>query len=267
MSESHDTPDPGIEVRTYFVREHNALVARADFSELYASLYLHQMDCGLRLNEACDQILRDALAAMTLHCASRPRGDTAAWTVNIQSPLANVFVGGDNHTGTVIGNLLTDNVKQGEKNLFYADSVEEGKTPRRSVIGFTGADFLKATEEFYAQSEQRPARFFRHEEEDIVMISAQPDCNLAWLEALDQAAVQRLDQDVTLSLLEQRHYRLECGCNQERMLNMLAPVMRRQPDELFEDEEVVRVHCPRCGARHTVTREALEAHLAATDKA
>jgi molecular chaperone Hsp33 len=43
---------------------------------------------------------------------------------------------------------------------------------------------------------------------------------------------------------------------------MLAPVMRKQADELFQGEEIIRVHCPRCGARHTITRESLEAYLA-----
>ena len=46
------------------------------------------------------------------------------------------------------------------------------------------------------------------------------------------------------------------------MLAILAPVAREQPDEFFEGEETVRVNCPRCGARHMITRESLEAYLA-----
>lgn len=262
MTESESLPDPGIEVRTYFARGRNALVARAEFSELYASLYLHQMDSGLRLEGPFDQLIRDALAAITLHCASRPRKETVAWTVNFQSPLANVFVAGDNHLGTVVGNVFTENVKQSAKNLFYADVVPDGQPARRSVVEFAATDFLAATELFYRQSEQRPARLFRNDEEDLVLIAAQPDCDLAWLESLTTDAVQRLDQDVELSLLEQRRYRFECGCNQDRMLSMLVPVMRTEPEALFEGEETIRIHCPRCGARHTITRESLEARLA-----
>ncbi len=75
MSESENTGDPGIEVRTYFARGRNALVARAEFSELYASLYLHQMDNAHHAWRAkYDQLIRDGLAAITLHCASRPLG-------------------------------------------------------------------------------------------------------------------------------------------------------------------------------------------------
>lgn len=262
MAESESLTDPGIEVRTYFARGRNALVARAEFSELYAGLYLHQMDVGIRLEKEFDQLLRDALAAVTLHCASRPHNESCAWTVNFQSPLANVFAAGDNRLGTVVGTVFTENVREAAGNVFYADTVEGSKPPRRSVVEFSGNDFLTAAEAFYHQSEQRPARLFRYDTEDLVMVSAQPDCDLAWLESLNAETVRRLDQEVELSLLEQRHYRFECGCNQERMLAMLLPVLRKQANDLFEGEETIRVQCPRCGARHTITRESVDALLA-----
>ncbi len=70
-----------------------------------------------------------------------------------------------------------------------------------------------------------------------------------------------LDQTETLSLLEKRFYRWECGCTQERMLGVLAPIMRSDPVGLFGTESVLRMNCPRCGARHAITREALEAYV------
>jgi len=256
-----ESEDKGIEVRTYFVRGRNALVARAEFSELFAAMYLHRLDTGVPLNETEDQLMRDALASATLHAASRPRNEMMAWTVNFQNPLLNVFASGDNRLGTVVGNVLTGNVKEGGENLFYADVVDGTNPQRRSVVEFEGDDFLRAVEEFYQQSEQRMVRLFYVGEEDLVLISAQPDCDLEWLDGLNEEKIGTLDKDNELSLLEQRYYRFECGCNQRKMLAVLAPVMARDPEGLFEGEETIRIHCPRCGARHTVTREALEAYL------
>ena len=156
--------------------------------------------------------------------------------MNFQDPLANVFVSGNNGLGTVIGNVFTENVKTAPNNLFYADIVAESLPPRRSVAEFSGQDFLHAVETFYLQSEQRPARFFRYDEEDLVMVTAQPDADLLWMRSLDEVAIRRLDKDVDLALLEKRRYRFECGCNQDQMLAMLAPVMHKQPDDLFEGE-------------------------------
>jgi len=249
-----------IEVRTYFARGRNALVARASFSELFAAWYLHRMDCGLRIPPECDAIARDALVAITLHCASRPRNEICAWTVHFPDPRINVFAAGDNAAGAIVANVFDENIRAIEKGMFYADVIEDGRPSRRSVVEFGGGGFLHAVEQFYKKSEQRLVRFFQHGDEDFVMVSAQPDCDLAWLGVLDDDAIRRLDSEVVISLLETRSFRFQCGCTQERMLDFLAPVFRRQGNELFDGEETLRIHCPRCGARHTLTREALEAH-------
>ena len=248
-----------IEVRTYFARGRNALVARAAFSELYAAWYLHRMDCGLRLPPECDAFARDALAAITLHCAALPWKETCAWTVHFPDPRINVFAAGDNAAGTVVANVFTENIRPIGNGVFHSDVIDDGGPTRRSVVEFEAGGFLQAAEQFYNKSEQRPARFFRHGDEDLVMVSAQPDCDLAWLAALDDDAIRHLDADTGLSLLETRRFRFQCGCTQERMLDFLVPVFRRQGDELFGNEEIIRIHCPRCGARHAITREALEA--------
>ena len=100
-----------IEVRTYFVRHRNALVARGEFSEIFAAWYLHRMDCGIQLPPGCDEIGREALAALTLHCAGRPWKETCAWTVHFRDPRMNIFAAGDNTAGTVVANVFTENIR------------------------------------------------------------------------------------------------------------------------------------------------------------
>jgi molecular chaperone Hsp33 len=63
-------------------------------------------------------------------------------------------------------------------------------------------------------------------------------------------------------LLERRIYRWHCGCNQDRMMEVLTPTMKQDPEALFGDEPKLEIRCPRCGSRHTITREALEAFVA-----
>lgn len=261
-----ETEDPqaleGLEVRTYFVRERNALLARADFGELYVDYYLHQGQYGYNHAPEHDGMLKEALAALTLHCASRPWNEAWAWTIHFQKPLLNLFVTGDNRRGIVVGQIFTENVKDDGRNLFCADLVRERDSSRRSTIEFTGAEPFAIVEQFYAQSEQRPARYFRYGPEEFVMVTAQPGCDLAWFHALDEDQVRRLDEHETLSLLEQRAYRWGCGCSQERMFSILAPIMRTDAAGLFGEEATIRISCPRCGALHIITRESLEAYLA-----
>lgn len=257
MSDEIDGRDT--EVRTYFVRGRNALVARAEFSKIYVDYYLHVADCGLQATPEEAEFAKSALAAITLHGASRPRNERAAWTVNFQSPLLNVFAACDNSSETVVANVFSEGVRVGETNLFYADTIRGDAAPRRSVVDFEGTDFFAAAERYYSHSEQRLTRFFPYGDDEFVLVGAQPDCDLGWLAGLDADAVRDLDKIEELALLEQRQYHFECGCTQARMMRAILPSFRQNADALFEGDEVIRMSCPRCGARHAITREALEA--------
>jgi molecular chaperone Hsp33 len=255
--------DAGLEVPTLFVRNRNALLARASFSDLYVDYYLHLGAQQMRPAAEPDAMFKRALAAFTLHCASRPWNELTAWTINFQEPLINLFLTGDNDTGAITGRIFDENVKELPENIFYADVVRGREPKRRSAVSFTGSDPIAAAEKFYAQSEQRTARYFQTGEEEFAMVTELPDCDLAWLHGLTTEHVRDFDTTEMLGPMERRIYRWHCGCNQERMMEVLAPTMRQDPGELFGTEEKLEIRCPRCGARHAITREAMEAFVAA----
>jgi molecular chaperone Hsp33 len=257
-----NTADAGLEVRTYFVRNRNALIARTEFSELFVDYYLHLSTNQIKVAPEHDAMFKRAIAAFTLHSASRPWNELSAWTINFQQPLVNLFLTGDNGTGAITGRVFDENVKEGPENLFFADVVRGGGQKRRSAVTFTGSDPIAAVEKFYAQSEQRGARYFQLAEEDFTMVSEHPDCDLGWFRGLTIEQMRTIDQHETLALMERRIYRWHCGCNQERMMEVLTPTMKQDPEALFGDEPKLEIRCPRCGARHTITREALEAFVA-----
>lgn len=257
-----NTADPGLEVLTHFVRNRNALLARADFGDMYVDYYLHLSSNQIKVTPEHDALFKRALAAFTLHCASRPLNELTAWTINFQEPLVNVFLVGDNQTGAVAGRVFDENVKQGPENLFFADVVRGQSPKRRSAVTFHGSDPLAAVEKFYSQSEQRGARYFQLGEEEFVMVSEHPDCDMGWFRELDSGRMESLEMQETLAPIERRIYRWHCGCNQERIMEVLAPTMREDPDALFDGDPKIEIRCPRCGSRHMITREALEAFVA-----
>lgn len=254
--------DAGLEVTTQFVRSRNGLLARTDLGDLFVDYYLHLSRYQIRPSAAADAIFKRALAAFVLHCASRPRNELTAWTINFQQPLLNVFLIGDNETGAVAGRVFEEGVKELPENLFFADVVRIGHPKRRSTVSFQGNDPVAAAEKFYAQSEQRLARYFQLGEESWGMVTEHPDCDLAWLRGLTVEVVRQLDTQETLVPIETRVYRWHCGCNQERMLEVLAPTMKHDPEGLFGDGQKIEIRCPRCGARYSITRETLEAFVA-----
>ncbi len=259
-------PDPAsestsIEVRCYFVRERNVLLTRAEFSDLFTDHYLHLMENEIRHDPQNDQLLKDALAALTLHMASRPRNETTAWTLNFKEPAVNVFAAGSSKTGNVVARLTTDNIKVSSTNMFYSQVVRDEEATRQSTVVFEDYDVFNAVENFYSQSEQRPAAYFHIDAEDIVMITAQPDCDLEWFVNLDEEKVKKIDQEEELSLLETRVYHYGCGCSLDRIYPIIAGMPEASLAEVFADEETANANCPRCGARYRITREGLEAFI------
>jgi molecular chaperone Hsp33 len=158
--------------------------------------------------------------------------------------------------------VFEENVKELPENLFYSDVVRTGSPKRRSTVSFKGGDPIDAAEKFYVQSEQRVARYFQLSEEEFALVTEHPDCDVGWLHGLTADQVRTLDDTETLVPLEKRVYRWHCGCNQQRMLEVLGPTMRQDPEGLFGDEQKIEIRCPRCGARYAITREALEAFVA-----
>lgn len=250
-----------VEIRSEFVRGRNCLLVRGQFSPLYMDYYLHLMQHGIKHADQPDQMLKDALAALALHLASRPQDETCAWTVNFHDPLMNLFATGGSRPGRVTGRIFTEDVRDSGKNLFIAQTTRPNMQPRQSMIEFSGADVLGAVEQFYTQSEQRPTRLFRLPDEHFVQISAEPDADLEWLASLTTEQMPGLGEVETLSLLETRGYVFDCGCTVDRLYPMLTRLSAGDLDYIFEDG-FATITCPRCGAVFKTPKSAFDTWLA-----
>jgi molecular chaperone Hsp33 len=253
--EQVDNIEEYTKVESIFVRHRNALVLRAKFAPIYTDYYLHLMQHGIRHPQELDDMLKDSLAAITLHCVARPWAETAAWTVNLRAPRVNVFVTGSSLEESVTGRLFTEDVREPDRNFFYAQvTAKQWAEPRLSTLEVDGRDPLRWVEQYYTQSEQRPARMFRHDDELFTLVTAQPDCDEEWLASLDAEAAERIQETEETSLLETRRFHFNCGCDLGRILPVLGS-WRERLDELFEDADVITVQCPRCAAKYRVTRD------------
>jgi molecular chaperone Hsp33 len=251
-------PDDPLEIRSYFIRGRNVLLTRGDFGALYVDYYLGLADREQRFSPENDAFLKELVAASVLNAASRPWNEVAAWTVHRHQPPVNFFVQASNPEGQVIGTVFETEIPSKEANFFFADVVAGRAPARRSVAQFEASSGLAAAEEFFQQSEQRRIRIFQHHDEDYVLLSAQPDADLAWLESLSPESIQTLDQSESLSLLEIRSFRWNCGCSPERLHAMLLPIFQKDPDSLFGTASSLTLRCPRCGLSHRIERQVLE---------
>jgi molecular chaperone Hsp33 len=245
-------------IESIFVRHRNALLVRGQFTPIYTDYYLHLMQHGIRYPAELDQMLKDALAVLTLHLVARPWAETLAWTANLRAPRLNLFVTGSSLTEAVTGRIFTEDVREPDRNFFYSQTTTlDGAAPSLSSMEVEGTDPVRWISQFYEQSEQRPARAFRLDDENFALVAAQPDCDLAWLAALDETAVCNICFQQETKLLETRRFRFHCGCSIERILPVLGG-WRNRLDELFHGTAAITIQCPRCAAKYRVSREMLE---------
>jgi molecular chaperone Hsp33 len=213
------------------------------------------MQYEIRYAADLDQMLKDALAMLTLHLTARPWAETIAWTANLRAPRINLFVTGGSVSESIAGRVFTEDVREPDRNFFYSQTTTvQGVEPRMSTLEVDGRDPIQWVSQYYEQSEQRPARAFRLDDEVFVLIAAQPGCDLEWLAALDAEAVAKIDETESTNLLETRKFRFHCGCTLDKILPILGG-WRDKPEALFEESDAITLQCPRCAAKFVVTRD------------
>lgn len=244
-------------VESIFVRHRNVLALRAQFTPIFTDHYLHLMQHELRYPEELDSMLKDIYAGLTLHAVARPWAETIAWTINLRAPRVNLFATASSTQEMVTGRLFTEDVREPDRNLFYSQTTTRpGVEPRTSTLQVDGKDPMFWISQYYTQSEQRPAKAFRLEDDTYMLFAAQPDFDEEWFENLSPEIAKKLEDDEQTKVLETRRFRFHCGCTLEKILPVLGS-WKDRPDELFHGEDKITVQCPRCAARYIVTRDML----------
>lgn len=242
-------------IESIFVRHRNCLLLRGQFTGIYTDHYLHLMENGIRYSADLDAMLKDALAMLVLHLTARPWNETIAWTANLRAPRINLFVTGSSNERHITGRVFTEDIREPDRNFFYSQTTTpHSNEPRLSTMEVEGRDPVAWVSQFYCQSEQRPARAFRLDNENFALITAQPDADYEWLAGLATQQVAAIDTTEETSLLETRFFRFRCGCTLERILPVLGS-WRDRPDDLFHDADTITVQCPRCAASYVITRD------------
>lgn len=237
-----------------FLAGRNALLVSGDFGPVFMDCYLHLGRAGVVLRDGTDELLKRSLAAIALYGATRPRNEILAWTLHLEAEELNVFVAAEIALGHLVGRVFCGNVRNVGGNVLHAEIAGPENVRRRSSVDFEGSDALDAAARFYAQSEQRPGRFFYLGGDMFAALVAQPDCDTGWLESVSRDEVFALISDDSRPPLEVRKYAFACGCTPEKIAAAIGGALQGQLDEIFGGDSHINVDCPRCGLRHELPR-------------
>ena len=241
-------------VESIFVRKRNCLVVKGKFAPVFTDYYLNLMQHGIQPNKDMDAMLKELMAYFTLHVASRPWAERHAWTITLRAPRCNLFVTGSSLEESVVGRVFTDNVREPDSSVLYAQLYRDHMDAKTSNIQLQSAMPAEWVEDFYLQSEQRMGRCIELPDEEYVLAIAQPDADIEWLAEQDVESMMALSSREETKLLETRQFRFHCGCTLTRILPALGS-WRNRLDDLFSGEPSIEITCPRCAARYQVTRD------------
>ncbi|MEZ5064715.1 MAG: Hsp33 family molecular chaperone HslO [bacterium] len=239
-------------------REHDLLVMRADFGPLFAAYLDHVRRWETEPDDLSQTFMRQGLGAAALHLAARPDGETVGFTINVHHPATNVFLTGDNTECTVVGRVFTKDVKPSDESRIFVQSSRLGATPIQSVVQVEGLDILQIFEQYWDRSEQATARFVEIDDAHFAMLLALPEADDEWLKGLSRDQALGIVDD-ELKSLGRRVYRFLCGCNPDRMMELVRGLFEKDPEELFRGDPGVEILCPRCGRRWWLDRAEFDA--------
>lgn len=242
-------------ITTYLERRTDVLLSVGDPRPIHRELELHWLSIGLEQDAFARQLVKDGLAALAFYMVSRPRVDTFGWTISLQRPLLNLFFTGSADDATVVGRAFLDNIQPAPRSLFIVQTVRPRHEPQRSSVEVDGVDIFAMVEHYSEKSDQQPVRYFHGTDERLLQVASLPEVNRDWLGALQGAEAFALLEAGDLKFISRHAVRFHCGCDRQRILDVVRKVYANDPEDLFRDDPSVEAECPRCGTKHVIRRE------------
>jgi molecular chaperone Hsp33 len=244
-------------VQRFFDEEHDAVLARGHFGGLFAAYLDHARRWEHEPDGFAEVLMRQGLGAAVLSLANRPPDESVGWTINIHRPPTNLFLTGDTKARTVTGRVFTKNVRPAESSRMFVQTSRLGGQVHQSSVALDGLDVLEMFEQYYRRSVQTATRLFETDALTFVMLLALPAADHEWFQRLTREEAAALIAD-HLRPLDELVFRFQCGCNQERMREIVQRLYQSERAALFQGDAGVEVLCPRCGRRWWVEAKDVE---------
>lgn len=249
-----------VTVERFVEHDQGALVAYGSFGPFFQAWNEHALRWEVPTDGLTSVMMHQGLAATTLHLSCRPVDEVLGLTINIKDPAINLFFTGDASQASVTGRAFLESVQAAESSRLFVQTAHR-KGTHESALDVTGLDVLGIYEQYYARSIQTPCKFYElPDNHTYCMIQGLPELNRDWYQELNRDAAAAL-VEAPYRLLDRREFRFFCGCSPEKLMEALVGMFRDKPQELFQGDAGVEAHCPRCGTRWWIERQAFDKAL------
>ena len=261
----------GLVAISEYIPKKEALLVRVDLSDYLIDYYLHRKDHAPNTDPTHDQKLKDLITCFAVHLSARTAQETHAWTAHIAAPSPySLFVTGNTGImddtgiarGFLVGHVLTDNIRDATVNSIHAQTSHRGKT-FNSMVECIPSELSKVetnticqmVTQFYDQSEGYPIRLRISPDSDTALgLVALPEFDSDWVANVDleELAASKV---IEKSLMRTCHFAFSCDCSPEKLLPFFRSMSVDALEELYGNDLVLYISCPRCGKQFTIARD------------
>jgi molecular chaperone Hsp33 len=155
--------------------------------------------------------------------------------------------------GFIVGNVLTDNIRDTRVNAIHAQFTNRGRT-FNSMVQCDSANIARMVEQFYAQSEQYPLRIELSDDSDTAQgVVALPEYDDEWIRKISFEELSTSDA-VERSHMRTCNFEFQCECSPEKLIPFFQAMTPRELEELYGEDQELDISCPRCGRHFFVSR-------------
>lgn len=251
----NDSPSTGnVTIHRRIDNESGIIVGIGDFAGLHAAYVDHAKLWGIAPDPLGEVMMKQALAGAALYLSCRPDDETVAWTLNIHRPPTNIFVTGSSASQSVTGRLFTQGVQPSTQSRLFVETPRPRMATQQSVIEVDGLDVLEIFETYSSQSDQSKARYLELEDGRYASAVALPGHNPdVWLDSISRTTL--VERTGHFRDLDERVFWFQCGCDFDRMVEVVSSIYAGAIDDLFGDDPTVEIGCPRCGRSWRLGRD------------
>lgn len=255
----------GLVAVSEYIPKREALFVKVDMSDYLIDYYLHRKEHAPDTHHEHDVKLKDLIACFAVHLAARTAREVHAWTVHLAGATPySLFVTGSTGDmddagvarGFIVGNVLTDNIRETKVNAIHAQFTNRGRT-FNSMVQCDSADIPRMVEQFYEQSEQYPLRIQLSDDSDTALgVVALPEYDDEWIRAVGFEELSSSDA-IERSHMRTCQFEFRCDCSPQKLIPFFQAMTPGDLEELYGDDQELDITCPRCGKHFSVSRSDL----------
>lgn len=249
--------------QSFYLPQQQCLLLHANLSDFLIDFYLNLQEKGLAPSAKQVEQLKDLFAYLSLHLASRAPDETVAWTVHMQGdPPYSLFATGCSADGYLIGQIITDDIRETDTTLFHSQVSRPQGESRRSVVMHDGTELADAVAAFYRESEQTQMTFhISADSDEAFALAAMPDYDTQWFSEAEPRKVFEQRDQLQAKLLKENRFEFRCDCSVEKLLPFFETIDDATLEDIYGDSPSVTVQCPRCAKTFDILRSTLKRNL------